>query len=104
MPAIVPTPGRVVWFYPHESDALSQFGSVREKKPLAAHIAHVWSDTCVNLMVIDPNGNPTNRTSVYLIPSDSTSDTPGSSYAAWMPFQVGQAAKHTEAPAEKAAA
>jgi hypothetical protein len=104
MSAIKPTPGRVVWFYPHKTDGLHSFGSVQAKEPLAAHIAKVWSDTCVNLMVIDPNGVPVSRTSVFLVPSDSESDLPGSSYATWMPFQVGQF-KAATAPAtpEKAA-
>lgn len=87
---ITPTPGRVVWYYPPTNDPLQSFSSVQAGKPLAAHIAHVWSDTCVNLMVIDPNGVPTGRTSVLLYQGDT--DRPSSSFAEWMPYQKGQAA------------
>ena len=94
MSTISPTPGRVVWYYPSKDDPLQSFSSVAAGKPLAAHVAHVWSDTCINLMVIDPNGNPTSRTSVLLHQADS--ERPNASFAEWMPYQKGQAAK-TEA-------
>jgi hypothetical protein len=106
MSAIQPTVGRVVWFFPHETDDLHRFGSVQDKEPLAAHVAKVWNDTLVNLMVIDPDGNPTNRTSVYLVPSDHPSDAPApaSSYATWMPFQKGQAKAQEAAASQDRAA
>ena len=88
---IKPTPGRVVWYYPPSNDTLQSFASVQAKEPLAAHVAKVWTDTCVNLMVIDPNGYPTSRTSVLLYQGES--DRPGSGFAEWMPYQKGQAAK-----------
>lgn len=94
MPKIIPTVGRVVWYYPGKDDDLQRFNTVSAGKPLAAHVACVWSDTCVNLMVIDPNGNQTSRTSVYLYPGDG--ERPSSCFAEWMPYQQGQAAK-TEA-------
>lgn len=47
---IVPTVGRVVWFYRYVPGQ-------GHKGPLAAHVAHVHSDTLVNLMVIDEGGN-----------------------------------------------
>ncbi len=87
---ISPTPGRVVWFYPSSTDeALQSFESVRAKEPLAAHVAKVWSDTCVNLMVIDPNGYTHSRTSVLLCQEEKVR--PASGFAEWMPFQKGQA-------------
>ena len=90
---IKPTVGRVVWYHPGPQED-------HHGETLAAHIAHVWSDTCVNLMVIDPNGNPFNRTSVFLYQGDT--DRPSSQYAEWMPYQKGQAAK-TEALEAKVA-
>ena len=83
---IKPTIGRVVWFHPA--------GSSPEEQPNAAIIAHVWSDTCVNLAIFDANGAASNQTSVFLYQGDS--ERHSSQYAEWMPYQQGQAAK-TEA-------
>lgn len=87
---IKPTVGRVVWFY-DEPD---------QDQPKAAIVAHVWSDTCVNLAVFDANGVSSSVTSVPLIQDDNPK--PGSFYCEWMPYQKGQAAK-TEALEEKIA-
>ena len=89
--SITPTPGRVVWYYPSKNDALQSFSSVAAGMPLAAIVAHVWNDTCINLMVIDPNGNPAPRAPVMLLQGDG--DRPGDNFAEWMPYQKGQAAK-----------
>jgi len=84
---IKPTVGRVVWFY----------GSKAPEEPLAAIVAKVHSDQLVNLMVIDQNGGTNGRTSVQLLQDD---DKPEADFwCAWMPYQLGQAAR-TEA-AEK---
>jgi hypothetical protein len=80
---IKPTNGRVVWFHPA--------GSSPEEQPNAAIIAHVWSDTCVNLAIFDHNGAASNQTSVFLYQGGS--ERPSSQYAEWMPYQQGQAAK-----------
>ena len=80
---IKPTIGRVVWYHP--------VGSTSDEQPLAAIIAHVWSDTCVNLAVFDSNGVAINQTSVFLHQGEG--EVPASSFAEWMPFQKGQAAK-----------
>lgn len=85
---IVPTVGRVVWFYKH----VPGHG---HKGPLAAHVAHVHNDSLLNLMVIDEYGHPRSETGVPLKHDDSA-DVPASDYATWMPYQKGQAAK-TEA-------
>lgn len=82
---IKPTIGRVVWFHPA--------GSSNDDQPLAAIVAHVWSDTCVNLAVFDANGIASNQTSVFLFQGDS--DRPSSSYCEWMPYQIGQAKAQT---------
>lgn len=83
---IKPTVGRVVHFYPQGTDALSG-----PMEPLAAIIAYVWHDRMVNLMVIDRNGIPHARTSVYLH-QDADTVNPSASYAAWMPYQKAVAA------------
>lgn len=85
---IKPTVGRIVWFYKDKS----QTNIVQYDQPLAAQICMVWSDTLVNLHVIDANGVPHAITSVELVqPGDPVRS--GSRYCEWMPYQVGQAKK-----------
>jgi len=90
---IPPTPGRVVWYYPsqHEIDA-KQIAIYDQGQPLAATVAYVFSDRLVNLSVVDQAGAQFRRTSVQLLQEDDpvphTSEGP---YAAWMPYQLGQA-------------
>lgn len=90
---IPPTPGRVVWYYPsqHEIDA-KQIAIYDQAQPLAATVAYVFSDRMVNLSVVDQAGAQFRRTSVQLLQEDDpvphTSEGP---YAAWMPYQLGQA-------------
>ena len=80
---IKPTIGSVVWYHPPDSASTQQ--------PLAALVAYVWSDNCVNLAVFSPTGVATNVTSVYLFQGDGES--PVYSYAEWMPYQKDQAVK-----------
>lgn len=91
---IKPTVGRVVWFRPHNSEA--SLMALNGEEPLAAIIAKVWSDTLVNLSVIDANGHHHPRTSVQLR-QEGAGWTEGS-YCEWMPYQIGQA-KANESPA-----
>lgn len=81
---IKPTIGRVVWFY--------QDGHQEGEQPLAAIVAHVWSDTCVNLAIFDANGCPMQSppTSILLVQEGIEIPSVGH-YCAWMPYQVGQA-------------
>lgn len=89
---IKPTIGRVVWFHPSSCEISRDFASA----PIcAAIVAHVWSDTCVNLAVFDANGNSHSRTSVLLVQEGAPVPS-GGFYCEWMPYQKGQAAK-TEA-------
>lgn len=85
---IKPTIGRVVWFWPNPD---SPQGNT-DGQPLPALICHVWGDTCVNIAGFDANGNPFKHTSVTLYQGDS--DRPKGHFAEWMPYQIGQAAKH----------
>lgn len=89
---IKPTQGRVVWFRPHVTDGISRLG---DGQPHAAIIAGVRSDAAVNLSVLDHFGNWSARTNVPLI-QDGDPPPADCSYAEWMPYQKGQAAK-TEA-------
>ncbi|WP_439624127.1 hypothetical protein [Gemmata sp.] len=98
---IKPTVGRVVLFYP--ADRLVQ------DQPLAAVVAAVWGDRCVNLGVFHRNGVPMSHppTSVTLVQPGDVPPSVGA-YCTWMPYQIDKAAKqqaearndlHTEAMA-----
>lgn len=84
---IKPTVGRVVWYWPRSPQQGSQ--------PLAAIVAHVWSDTCVNLAIFDANGNAMvyPSTSVLLVQEENERPS-GGNFCEWMPYQIGQAKKH----------
>lgn len=96
---INPTVGRVVWFTPAQGD--TRFAGYTA--PFAAHVAYVFGPRCVNLMVILPNGSGVvGETSVSLLQDDDTpASVGGGRYAEWMPYQVGQAAKHAADDAAK---
>jgi hypothetical protein len=87
---IKPTVGRVVWYYPPGKQA-------GVDQPLAALIAYVWSDMCVNLAIFDGNGQPypPGHTSILLV-QEGTPVPSGGNYCTWMPYQMGQAAKAEE--------
>ena len=102
---IKPTIGRVVLFHPNHSDyGVAKYQDAHGNAVThAAIIAHVWSDTCVNLTVFDSNGAPYSKTSVQLIQGDEPRvDERG--YATWMQYQLGQAAKTEIVQAELAKA
>jgi hypothetical protein len=87
---IPPTPGRVVWFFPSLSDPLSIPAQLthddplgQKKTALAAQIARAWSNNCVNLMVIDGNGNPHSRTRVVLLQDGDERPFTDLSYCTW---------------------
>jgi hypothetical protein len=82
---IKPTVGRVVYFRPDSHDPIERNGT----EPLAAIVTRAWSDTCLNLMVMDVHGVACSRTSVMLVQPDEPK--PEHSFCHWMPFQVGQA-------------
>jgi hypothetical protein len=80
---IKPTIGRRVWYWPlpHEM-------SFAHSQPFDAGICHVWSDTCVNLSVVNEQG--------YAVPSKTsvtlTQDRPAmAGECSWMPYQTIQA-------------
>lgn len=86
---IKPTVGRVVWYYPSAD---------HKAAPYAAIVAHVWSDTCVNLGIFDSNGIPMSKppTSVRLLQEGEDKPAAGD-FCEWMPYQVGQAKRHEAA-------
>lgn len=90
---ISPTPGRVVWFTPSRLAGGAGLVHHDATKPLAAMVCHVWNDRMVNLVVFDSNGDPHGKTSVQLLQDDDAKPEHGY-FCSWMPYQVGQAAKH----------
>lgn len=96
---IVPTPGRVVWYRPSAADTVRRDGDA----PLAAIVAGVQSHFCdeknpeqakytVNIAGYDVFGQPFNRQNVLLVQDGE--EKPDCCYCEWMPYQIGQAARH----------
>lgn len=85
---IIPTIGRIVWYYPGEGFP----GTLLGDQPCAADVVYVQNDDCVNLNVKDHNGACWAMGSVTLVQEDD--EIPFTGYAMWMPYQVGQAKKH----------
>ncbi len=78
-----PSIGRTVLFHPTPGPTQ------------AAIIAHVHSDTLVNLTVFDSNGVPSGRTSVPFVGIDQPKPE-FSNFASWMPYQAEQAKKQSD--------
>lgn len=85
MPRIDPTVGRVLYFQPSAGSSVKQY----DTQPIRADIIYVHSPDCVKLHAIDHDGAHHVLSSVPLVQADEIA--PGSYYAYWMPFQVGQA-------------
>ena len=98
-PAILPTVGRVVLYRPNLSDPQDQAIVTAGSEPLAAIVCRVWGPGTVNLCLFDANGHTHSRTSVQLVQAHEPK--PSGRYCEWMPYQLGQAARHAaaEAPA-----
>jgi hypothetical protein len=83
---IQPTVGRVVWVIrPRDTDDVNQ--------PEAALVTYVHGTDGrhINVAGFDHQGNPFKRTSLHLVQDGEAK--PEGDFAAWMPYQVGQAAK-----------
>lgn len=94
---IKPTNGRVVLFQPGTTFKGVQLDPAQL---LTAHVVHVFDDRMINLLVLDSYGTRYPVSSVQLL---QEGDVPWSdTWAEWMPYQKGQAAK-TEAAERQAA-
>lgn len=92
---ITPTIGRVIWvFRPGDS--------VDVKQPEVGFITYIHSDRCINVAGFNANGTPFSLTSLTLVQLED--EKPEWNFAAWMPYQKGQAAKTEQAEAELAVA
>jgi hypothetical protein len=96
---IKPTVGCKVWYWPSRTDRKGNFGMTQIGcQPLDATVLYAWSDSMVNLQVVDHYGKVFNLTSVTLAqddfqPARDEDGLPVSGYAEWMPYQKGQATK-----------
>lgn len=79
---IKPTVGRQVWYRPRAEERTHL-----HDQPFAATVLHVWSDSCVNLQILNERGEPINKTSVIL--AQDRPAQPGE--CEWMPYQIGKA-------------
>jgi hypothetical protein len=74
-----------------------------KEQPEAALVAFVHEDGTINVAGFDAHGMPFAAHNVR-IPDEGDPAVPQGIYAAWMPYQVGQAAKTEEALQQLAAA
>lgn len=81
---ISPTIGRVVWVF-------RTMGSRDVNQPEVGLVTYVWNDHMINVAGFDANGMPFQLTSLALVQPEEPK--PEHSFAAWMPYQKGQAAK-----------
>lgn len=73
---IAPSIGRVVWYYPQGSGPMFQ--------PLAAIVAHVIRDDCVNLAVFDTHGRLREHPSIgILLIQDDAQPPKNGDYCCW---------------------
>lgn len=101
MTVIIPTVGRVVHYRPEVNEGARMIHNGDE--PLAAIIAKVNSPNDINLSVLGADGIWHARSNVLLVQAGEDRPT-DRSYAEWMQYQQGQAAKTEAAEAKLAAA
>ena len=97
---ITPTVGRQVWFWPSKEKVVEMQPAFDRTQPMAATVTWVWDDRRVNLAVLDQNAKPYPMIGVTLL-QDDDKPKPDESYAEWMPYQKGQAAKAEADKAER---
>jgi hypothetical protein len=98
---ITPTIGRIVWFRPNNESHKATMNIVDSIQPLKADIVYVWNDQMVNLFVVDHAGIGHSLGSIHLVQDGDPPMRDGISYAEWMPYQKGQAAKYEQLEKEK---
>jgi len=81
---ILPTVGRVVWFRAPEEFQIRRAG---DDEPFAAIIAHVETESQVNLTVFDHFGHPHPVVNVHLV-QDGEDIPESGTYCQWMPYQI----------------
>ncbi len=79
---IVPTVGRVVWYWKDGDTQIQE-----KRQPCAALIAYVHGDRLINIAYFDENGHAHNDTSVRLVQEGDTF-LPGGPLCTWIPYQT----------------
>jgi hypothetical protein len=91
---IIPTVGRIVWFTP-STNPPKGFAHSDKREPCAAIVTRVWGNREVSLAVFDSEGYVHPTLSVPLLQDDDPKPE-GGFFCAWMPYQLGRAAKEAE--------
>lgn len=91
---ITPTVGRVLWYWREPPADASYANNWTPTQPEAATVAYVHHSKLVNLSVTGSDGRVRPETSVTL--RQPGEPMPEGSFAEWMPYQMGQAAKTEE--------
>lgn len=93
---IFPTIGRKLWYHPSFLDR--KLGD----QPFDATVVYVHSPRSVNLVVFGHRGESMVKEHVKLLQEGEAKPFGGESYAEWMPYQKGQAAKEPDkSPSEE---
>jgi len=93
---IVPTVGRVVWYWPSAADIVGGMRLASASQPFMAQVVFVHHERLVNVIVHDHSGKPHARGAVRLV-QESDVYVAAEPRCEWMPYQKGQAAKTEEA-------
>lgn len=89
---MVPTIGRIVWFYPGEDSEIV----AGEEKYLGAMVQEVSTEDIVTVAGVDLDGVPFCVEGIALLDPSTPDLAPDiGGYATWMPYQVAQAAKES---------
>jgi hypothetical protein len=91
MTEILPTVGRLVLFTPFRLNGDGRLAHIDARRDRRC----VFNEALVNLAVFDSNGMSHSRTSVPLVQEGEAMPEHGY-FCSWMPYQVGQAAKHAK--------
>lgn len=101
-PHIVPTVGRVVWYWPEVGGGDKNLDHDGEQ-PLRADVCHVNPDGTINLCVNDAAGAGFKRPNIQLHQGDAAGCSLPRPFATWMSYQLHQAEKTEAAEANVSA-
>lgn len=79
-----PAIGRVLHYYPSESQKENHAQMANKVQPYGAHVTHVWSDDCVNIR-IDQDGSHLIPSEQLLLTSVRITETPTPGCCTWPP-------------------